>query len=369
MNRIKERKSNLELLRIFSMILIILYHYLLYSGFEFGRDITVNKLITQIICFGGKVGVNCFVLISGYFLIDSKFKWKKVFKIIIESFTYSMIILLIAYIFKFDNLNAKNIIKSIFPTTFSMYWFISVYIVLYVLSPYINKLFDILSKKEVIKLIGILVFISIASITPVFIYVIKKVSSILWFITLYLIGAYIKRYPNKYFNDKRISLCMILISYLLIVLSIVILDFFALLYPVVEGKEMYYVWMNSIFVLVNSVSLFLFFKELDIKCNKCINSIASTMFGVYIMHDNVFMRRFIWRKVVCGFAYQDSAFLIVNAFIGLLGVLIVGIVIDFIRQIFIEKYQMKLLDFSCEFFKKKFSRLNVKVNKFIDEEL
>ncbi len=39
------RSSNLEILRIISIIMIIMHHYAIYSGFEFENTITVNKVI------------------------------------------------------------------------------------------------------------------------------------------------------------------------------------------------------------------------------------------------------------------------------------------------------------------------------------
>ena len=71
----KERSSNFELLRIVSMIGIVFHHFLNYSlGYnEFTYDtITPNSAFAAIFYLLGKIGVNIFVLISGYFLIESK---------------------------------------------------------------------------------------------------------------------------------------------------------------------------------------------------------------------------------------------------------------------------------------------------------
>ena len=43
----------------------------------FDNGITINKMIIQFLSIGGEIGVNCFILISGYFLVDSQFKTKK----------------------------------------------------------------------------------------------------------------------------------------------------------------------------------------------------------------------------------------------------------------------------------------------------
>lgn len=77
--RFKEsfRDSNLELLRIISMLLIVTHHYALH-GFNFlNLDLTSNKIVLNFLVSGGKIGVNIFILLSAYFLSTSNFNIKK----------------------------------------------------------------------------------------------------------------------------------------------------------------------------------------------------------------------------------------------------------------------------------------------------
>lgn len=77
------RKSNLELLRIFAMLLIVAHHFAVHTNFQFPSSFTtINRAWIQFIVIGGKIGVNIFVLISGYFMVNTvTMKWNKVFKI------------------------------------------------------------------------------------------------------------------------------------------------------------------------------------------------------------------------------------------------------------------------------------------------
>lgn len=78
----KERQSNLELLRIFSMILIVMHHYAIHGGFDvIDMQFNFNKEVIRFFTFGGKLGVNLFIMISGYFLIKSKFKKKNLLRL------------------------------------------------------------------------------------------------------------------------------------------------------------------------------------------------------------------------------------------------------------------------------------------------
>lgn len=66
----KQRNSSFELLRIVSMILIIAHHYSVHGGWVYDYNIlSTNKLFIDLLSIGGKLGVNCFVVITGFFLV------------------------------------------------------------------------------------------------------------------------------------------------------------------------------------------------------------------------------------------------------------------------------------------------------------
>ena len=65
----KNRDCNFELLRIVSMIIIIMHHYVVQSDFV-NIPVSFNKMIAILFSFWGKVGVNIFIMISGYYLLN-----------------------------------------------------------------------------------------------------------------------------------------------------------------------------------------------------------------------------------------------------------------------------------------------------------
>ncbi len=68
-----KRYSNIELLRIVSMLLIISFHYAYKGGFT--DDIPlINGYIIKMFWMFGELGVNCFMLITGYFMVEGRFK-------------------------------------------------------------------------------------------------------------------------------------------------------------------------------------------------------------------------------------------------------------------------------------------------------
>lgn len=69
----KQRNSNIELLRIVAMLMIVAHHFSVHGGFSFDPSrISVNLIWIQFLQLGGKVGVDIFILISGYYLVSRK---------------------------------------------------------------------------------------------------------------------------------------------------------------------------------------------------------------------------------------------------------------------------------------------------------
>ena len=132
LNLTKQRQSNIELLRIVAMLLIVIVHFASYGAFTFPTSaITFNRIWFQLFRSTGKIGANIFVLISGYFLIETKnIKVKKALKMWLQIFTYSFLLYVIFAAFGDAPLNFKTVIKRLFPITYGEWWFASAYFVM-----------------------------------------------------------------------------------------------------------------------------------------------------------------------------------------------------------------------------------------------
>ena len=102
MNNIKlDRKSNFELLRIFAMFIIIWNHLCNSIYFELNHAIDFNLVISKAFyVWTGNLGNYLFIFVSGYFVSNSRFSWRKVFKLWFQIFTISVVIGIVFYIFK-----------------------------------------------------------------------------------------------------------------------------------------------------------------------------------------------------------------------------------------------------------------------------
>ena len=314
-----------------------MHHWAVDSGFNITGNITLNRCIIQFFSIGGKVGVNVFVLITGYFMVNSRFKLKKLINIIIQTFTYSIIFLIL----NIKSASLMQIIISVLPVTLSQYWFITTYIFLYMLSPFINKLLQNLDKKEHEKLLVML--LAVQCVLHTLVYAHTQFSNIAWFIVLYILGAYISKYCNKENISMKKDFTIAIISYLVIFASTIILEMLSAKFTFLVDKTRYFAQMYSIFTVITSVFLFCGFSKIKFQ-NTIVNSIAGTTFGIYIIHENTFMRNIIWLDIVQGAKYTNSPYLIINAIVGVISVFVVCAIIEKIRQITIERLQNKVVD-------------------------
>ena len=143
------RQSNLELLRIISILFVLIVH------FDFGTfgvpvhaDL-LNSKSTAIVkclieCFA-IIGVNAFVLISGYFGV--KIKINSVMNLLFQCFFYSVILYIVLWILGFVDFNAKRMLQKFLFVTESN-WFISCYLGLLVFSPMVNNFIDSVKRRK-----------------------------------------------------------------------------------------------------------------------------------------------------------------------------------------------------------------------------
>lgn len=317
-----KRNSKFEILRILCMLLIIMHHFACHGGYIFDGSVSAfNKAVVDMFIVGGKIGVNVFVLISGYFLVKSDFKFSKLFKLLLEVCFYSTFIYLIFVIFGKISFSFNDFIKIILPTITKQYWFVTCYIILYILSPFLNKMLKNFEKKDYFWLIALLLVIQcvLPKVTPGFL------SNQGWFITLYIIASYFRNCKSKIFDSFTISLVTFLVSFTLIICANV---FFG-----------YNLWgMNQIACLICSVSMFCTFKNIKKSfSSKFINIVSATTFGIYLLHDNNYIRHFLWREVLDCPSMIKSNYFVLFAVGSVLAVFVVCSLIDLFRIYVLER--------------------------------
>lgn len=325
MNR-NTRQSNIELLRIFSMLLIILHHYATHGGVYWNVNSGVNQWIATAMISFGKIGVNIFMIICGYFMVEQKFTWRKLLKIEIPVWFYSILFGLLAYFVFGEELSIKNVFCFLFPVLTNQgdqYWFVPCYMAVVLLSPAINKVVKELEKKTFKRVLWIAILLisvipTLCRVTPVY------DGNISLFVLLYLLGAFLRLYPETI--DKAKSW--------VVALGVIVLSAF-MIFGTVILKEIlpYWLWAGSS-ILAISISLLLFvaFVKLPIKQNKWVNGIAATTFGIYLIHDNLYVRQRLWTQWIHCSDFYWSNKLWIHGVVYLLVVFFICMIIEECRM-------------------------------------
>ncbi len=301
----KERNIGLDILRILSMFLITARHYIGYSEVAGILGFSVNGILVNALSPFCVTAANIFVLISGYFLVNSTFKWNRIIKIWAETFFYSVVFFVVGFFLNGGDFSVSNLIFAFFPFISRHYWFSVAYIALICVSPFLNKMIKSITEKEHRLLVvggGILL-----SGWTTIVYFSQGVVTggnrgLLWFIYLYIIGAYINIYREKVkLNGIRIGAT---------ILSFVVLLGYNFLLPKFPFLKNFPINTDdSLFSLILSVALFVLFLGVKINSKTIRNIIvafATSSFGVYLIQENCMIRYYLWKDTVNASEYADS---------------------------------------------------------------
>lgn len=336
----KERNISLDFLRVISMFMIVVLHCL-----GKGNALNLNNEFLKFISWTIEAfcicSTNVFVLISGYFLVDSKFKLKKILLLWGKVLFYSIVFLII-FKLKDGNISSKELIFSIFPIlTKNNYWFITIYIFLYILSPYINVMIKNLDKKQHLTLCSFLiVFFCIISLFLPYESLMDNScgTGIIWFITLYIVAAYIKKYVKEVKVGNKKFLILYIISSLITVLAIYGIQYVG---KFVGFENIFFtrIYMyNTIFVFSSSIFLFMYFKNMKIN-NKIVTKFTKfctpLTFGIYLIHENIFVIKILYKNVFNFANYGSYPFpiYILIIFLSAFVIFSVCVLIDYLRTL------------------------------------
>ena len=340
-DRKKERNSNLELYRIIVMLLIVAHHYVVNSGLiQQLQDEPMDIASSAMMLFGawGKTGINCFVLITGYFMCKSKFTWEKLLKLYVQIVFYTIIIYGIFCVTDHEKLSIHNILWKLWPVKSINSGFTSCFLLFYLFIPFLNIFVQTLGRKSHLMLVALMLFVF--SILPTVPIISISFNYVTWFSVLYFVGSYIRLYgfgkSIKHSTWGVISIVLILLASCSVIgmTSLYKLGFIPKFYPYFFISD-----SNKILSLMIAVSSFMYFKDLNIPHSRIINAIGGATFGVLLIHANSdAMRTWLWRETVdCVGNYRNDVWMTLGyATVCVLVIFVVCAGIDWFRGKFIE---------------------------------
>ena len=362
-----KRNYEIDLLRIFSMINIIILHinkYCKMIKFNYKSPKFKSVWLSEIMSFWA---VDCFGIISGIFGYK-KYKFSNLIYLWVLTTFYSTIFsFLLYYIGKIRNIKSV-LIMSFFPLLIKRHWYVNAYFSMYIFLPFINSGINNLKEKTFRKLIMFFIlFYSIYNLTGALILgrnsypFLNDGYSTNWLLILYIFGAYLAKF--KLINK------MSLIYYIVWILIYLISSFFSFEFFIILLKKENRNIPNKLFInylsptmLLQTISLIFIFFRLNIKNNitkKIISFFTPLTFSTTLIHTLIFKLKYkyinIFFKWIIQFKPSYNFFKIYGLGIT---IFIVCAFIDYLRLILFKLFKIRE---SCIFIEKKFPELIDKI--------
>ena len=339
----RKRNYGIDMLRIVAMYFVMILHILGHGGIlsqvTFG---SANYSVSWLLEIVAYCAVDCFVIISGFVGICSEHNYSNVVILWLQTLIYSVLFYL-GYSAFTGSFSSTELVKSFMPITSTEYWFFTAYFGMYLFMPLLNKAVLTMSEHLLKRsLVIILVFFSVFSMIDGDIFNLNSGNSVLWFIALYITGAYLKRFNLFSKIPKRRLILIIVFVILCTWFSKVILDYATI---TILGEARFgnvLIKYSSPTILLVSVLMVVIFSGINVtKCTVVLKKVTPLTFGAYLIQDNPYVRELLISNRFINLVSLNPGMLIFFVLGCGLICLLVGFVLDFCRFKLFELLKIK----------------------------
>lgn len=337
----KARQANIELLRIIAMIMVVLLHYLVKgeAAVSLADNFSAINIVLWLIKAICIVAVNVYVLISGYFLLEAKWKISRLVNLWIQVIFYSAGVPMVCLLLGIEEVKQWGLydwVNVLIPVQMEHYWFITAYIILYLFVPALSLGVKHMNQKQHQWVIaGLLLVFSIPkTILPIYIPTDKYGYDFGWFLCLFMVAAYIRIYGIPFFDKKGKCFGIYFAAVTgMWLISVVCGTLSRKGLPLAYAMDMPYCH-NHLLVLIAAVALFYAFRYIQIpqgKVSDVICKISGYTLGVYLLHENLAVKTqwMYWAGIE---KVRDGFGIFPHMLISVIAVFIAGVVVDFVRD-------------------------------------
>lgn len=295
-----KRKSNIELLRVISMIMITMGHLACAWIEDDAVHFTSQQIIRESMIGVTGIGLSCFMLITGYF---SKGKyhhnWKGILKIRHTTVFYCLLTLCIGVlVFK---AKAGSLMNTLFPIATVQYWYVSLFVLTMLLQPYLSKMLDALTYRHQVILAGFLYLLECLGLVlnrsglggglPIL------CSSYFGnFIAVFIIGNLLAKTDMEKVQLRRVIVVLVMLASLIIMLPLLFHGIAIKIgNPLIAKVPTQALWQTTPVTVAISVALFILFHKLNIEHNRIINALGKTSLTCYLLTENKNLPGYMYR--------------------------------------------------------------------------
>lgn len=336
----KKRMANLELLRCAAMMMVIVLHYLGKGGLL--ADLTGESLgsvgaVAWLLEAFSIAAVNVYMFISGYFLCTSSFKLSRLLQLWLQVWFYSVAFGLIGALTGAVTNTAVDthyFLTLLFPVTMGHYWFMTAYVLLYLLLPLIGLAVKKLTKEQMqVTLVSLLVVFSVVkSVIPARLEMDAQGYDCLWYLCVFLAAAYVRRFGMPFLEKRGRGLLLYLGASLLIFGATIGLRQIYLRTGSLGLILKVCMEYNHILPFLAAVGLFAAFTRvnLDGRAANAVLHMAPHTLGIYLLHENIGFR-YSWQSWLGAQRVSGTGSLLLWTAAAVLAVFLCGILVDMLR--------------------------------------
>lgn len=301
----QDRMANLELLRCVAMMMVVALHYLGKGGLLAdltGENLGAAELAAWLLeCFC-IVAVNVYMFLSGYFLGRSSFKLSRLIGLLLQIWFYSVAFGLLGALTGLMTETAFDthfLLTLVFPVSMGHYWFMTAYVFLYLLFPFVGRAAEGMSKRQFQVALGLLLaaFCILKSVLPLRLETDQQGYDCLWYLCVFLTAVYVRRFGTALLEKRHRCLFLYVGCCLLIFAGTMGLRLVYLQTGSLERMLKMFLEYNHVLPFLAAVGLFGVFYGIKIKGKAAwlINKAAPYTLGVYLLHENMGLR-YAWQR-------------------------------------------------------------------------
>lgn len=275
------RNSNIEILRVILMLFICLWHIIMH-GFNFkeigadGYVLELDRAIVTFFCALFAPAVYCFMFISGWYGI--KFSKKKFCYFAYIGFSCYFISILIRAYFGCP-IKITSVFKHILPIASNNWWFLTSYIMVFLIAPFIDLSFKMLKTQNIKQIIYLLTYIEVMGFFTLDPYGGYSFFGLLY---MYILARYLRTNQIVFSRNKIIPL------YYASLLALWLACYWA---SGLKGENarlsFIFLGYSNPLIIIMAISIFYFVNSIKPVFSKLVNLLFSNTLIIYLLTEGV----------------------------------------------------------------------------------
>jgi hypothetical protein len=299
--------------------------------------------------YSGILGNTIFFICSAWFLLDSKKSNKhKILQMLLDIWTISVVVLLCVLVLQKGNLSKLTIFYQLLPTSYQNNWYMTCYLVFFIIHPFLNKIIYDSDKKALLRSAIFLSFLYIiGNFAGNFIldYAFFYSSELIVWISIYFIIGYIKLYLPYSSNNFKTNLIFCIIGFLGLYGMILVTNILGLHIGIFQDKLLRWNRGYNPFLILFVIGLFNIVRNITFY-NRAINYVSKLSMFIYIIHENYLLRNYyrpyLWKFVYDNFGYSH---ILAWTFVLVLLVFLFGFIMSILYACTLQKLVKKISNY------------------------